>query len=207
MSLQSVNETKPSGNGQSSLTPPPDPYDPARLRVSQDFAATAGVKKAIITVPRRKPPKESFVRVHPDPTYRLETAVIDLKDENELYLVDPDIRDELVTESTFGVRVFFTAMTRQGVLFLWPCRMPGPDGRIDEWSRSALEAATMAVDNWVRVQSNMSLGAYEVFAAKATIPEPKWPDMSFRDILAVAFKDKRIDSLDHPVLQRLRGEI
>jgi len=185
----------------------PDPFDPTRLRISSDFAAAVGVKKALLTVPVRKPDKASFVRVHPDETYRLQTCIIELKEEREIYLIDPGIRDEIATESTFGARAFFTAMTRQGVLFLWPCRLPGADGKIDEWSRSALEAANMAVGNWVRVQSNMALGAYEVFEASASIPEPKWPDVPFRDILAIAFKDRRIDSLDHPVLQRLRGEI
>ena len=32
-----------------------DPFDPERLRLSQDFAATVGVKKALLTVPVRKP--------------------------------------------------------------------------------------------------------------------------------------------------------
>ncbi len=208
MNNQSILDAKPSDNGRSADSPPAiDPFDPARLRISSDFAATAGVKKALITVPIRKPDKAAFVRVHPDPAYRLETAVLELKEEREIYLVDPSIRDELAAESTFGCRAFFTTMTRQGVLFLWPCRLPDASGKIDEWSRSALEAAYMAVKSWVRVQSNMALGAYEVFEASASIPDPKWPDLPFRDILAIAFKDRRIDSLDHPVLQRLRGEI
>lgn len=211
MDNQSLLDMKPSDNGCSPVeapTPEPtDPFDPARLRISQDFAAGLGVKKALLTVPIRKPDKAAFVRVHPDPAYRLETAVLELKEEREIYLVDPEIRDELAAESTFGARAFFTAMTRQGVLFLWPCRLPGADGKIDEWSRSALEAAEMATKSWIRVTSNMALGAYEVFEASASIPEPKWPDLTFRAILKIAFKDRHIDSLDHPVLQRLRGEI
>jgi hypothetical protein len=212
MTTESLLDLKPSNNGHASTpaeTPinPTDPFDPARLRMTQDFAATLGVKKHIHTVPVRKPDKAAFVRVHPDPDYRLPTGIIELKEEREIYLVSPDVRDELATESTFGMRLFFTAMTRQNVLFLWPVRLPGPDGKVDEWSRSAMEAAELASKSWVRVQSNMSLGAYECFEATAPIPDPKWPDMPFRDILKTAFKDKHIDSLDHPVLQRLRGEI
>ena len=99
-----------------------------------------------------------------------------------------------------------TAVNRQGVLFVWPIRLPGPDGKIDEWSRSSIEAVKMASDDWIRIAPNMSLGAYEVFVAPEGLPAPEWSEKSFRDILATAFKDKRIDSLDHPVLQRLRGE-
>jgi hypothetical protein len=48
-------------------------------------------------------------------------------------------------------------------------RLPGPDGKIDDWSKSSLEAAQIAMKNWVRVQSNRSLGAYEVFRAAAAV--------------------------------------
>ena len=37
-----------------------------------------------------------------------------------------------------------TAINRQGVLFLWPIRLPGADGKIDDWSRSAMDAADEA---------------------------------------------------------------
>jgi len=183
-----------------------DPFDPERLRLSQDFSQTVGVKKALLTVPVRKPPKESWIRVHPDPSYRVETAVIEFKEEQETYLVDPSLWPELATEAMFGPRAFFTAITRQKVLFLWPARLPGPEGRDNEWNRSALEAAMRAIDKWVRVVANMSLGAYEVFEATGDIPEPQWPEQSFGELLRIAFKDRFIKDLDHPVLKRLRGE-
>jgi hypothetical protein len=53
----------------------------------------------------------------------------------------------------------------------------------------------------------MALGAYDVFEATATLPEPQWPDQSFQELLKVGFKDRQIDSLDHPVIRKLRGEI
>ena len=85
--------------------------------------------------------------------------------------------------------------------------MPGPDGKIDAWGRTALEAAKLAQEGWVRVTANMSLGAYEVFKATGDIPEPEWPETPFRELLRVSFKDKLIDTLDHPVLRKLRGEV
>ena len=99
-----------------------------------------------------------------------------------------------------------TAINRQGVLFLWPIRLPGPDGRLDEWSRSAMEAATHANGKWVRVQANMSLGAYEIYEAAGQWAAPEFPTMPFQQLLKLAFKDKFITSLDHPILKRLRGE-
>ena len=45
----------------------PNPFDPAALRLDQNFADSAGVQKLIVTVPVRKPHKQDFIRVHPDP--------------------------------------------------------------------------------------------------------------------------------------------
>ena len=183
-----------------------DPFDPAALRLSQDFAASLGVKKALLTVPVRKPDKSWFVRVHPDPDYRLNTVVIELKDEREIYLVAPSLWPELSTEATFSPRALFTAVNRQGVVFLWPVRLPDANGKLDDWNRSALEGVQLAQKDWVRVSANMSLGAYDVMVATGSLSEPMWPQEPLGDLLGVAFKDRYIDKADHPVLKRLRGE-
>jgi hypothetical protein len=52
----------------------------------------------------------------------------------------------------------------------------------------------------------MALGAYSVFYAD-NLPDPDWPALSFRDLLRIAFKDQFIQTLDHPVLRQLRGEV
>src|SRR5262249_35861443 len=87
----------------------PDPFDPAALRLSQRFTAAAGVKRALISVPVRKPDKSWFVRTHPDPAYRLETAVIELKEAREVYLVAKALWAELEAEATFKKKLFVTA--------------------------------------------------------------------------------------------------
>ncbi len=182
-----------------------NPFDPARLRLSQNFAESVGVKKALLTVPVRKPGRQDFVRVHPDESYRLETAVLELKEERETYLVDPSMWHELPGEIV--PKVLFTTINRQNVLTLWPIRLPGEDGRHDEWNRSALEAAEMAQKCWIRVAANMGLGAYEVYEAVSNLPEPEWPEVEFQEILRIGFKDRFITSLDHPVVRRLQGEM
>ena len=40
---------------------------------------------------------------------------------------------------------------------------------------------------------------------KGNIPDPIWPELSFDAIYRIAFKDRVIRSLDHPVVKRLRG--
>ena len=121
-----------------------------------------------------------------------------------VFKYDPETGDnELIHH---GKYVGGIAINKQGVVFIWPVRLPGQDGKIDDWSRSAIEAADMAGREWVRVTSNMSLGAYEVHTAQAELGDPTWPTQDFRELLRIAFKDRHITDLDHPVLQRLRGE-
>ena len=119
-----------------------DPFDPSYLRLSQNFSEMAGVRKLLTTVPVRRPHKQEFIRVHADDTYRLETAVLELKEDRETYIVSPDLWPELPGELT--PKVLYTTINRQGVLTLWPIRLPGEDGRVDQWNASALEAAEMA---------------------------------------------------------------
>lgn len=196
------------GHNRVEAAPPEaaDPFDPARLRLTQDFASTVGVKRLSLTIPVRKPSREWWITVHPDEGFRVQTGLLELKEDREIYLIDPDLWPELAAEATFGPRALFTAQNRQGVVFLWPIRLPGPDGRIDDWNKCALEAAMIATKKWIRLSANMSLGAYDVFETVTKLPAPTWPDLEFKDILRTAFKDKHITSLDHHVLRQLRGE-
>ncbi len=61
------------------------------IRLSQDYASTVGVKKMLTTVPIRKPGKQTFFRVHPDPDYRLPVLLLEMKETVgvETYLVMP----------------------------------------------------------------------------------------------------------------------
>ena len=180
-----------------------DPFDLAKLRVSQDFFETTNVKKLLTTVPVRKPASQDFVRVHASPKYRETLAFIELKDDREVYIVNLAAVPELQAECF--IATLFTAITRTGVLFMWPVRVPAVDGRTNDWHTSAATAAQHAMTRWIRIKANMSLRAYEIFEAESAIPDPIWSDLSFGEIYRIAFKDRLINGPDHPVIKRLRG--
>ena len=69
-----------------------------------------------------------------------------------------------------------------------------------------MAAAEKAVSTWVRVAANMSLGAYDLHVALGDLPEPEWPDFSFSEILRIAFRERYVDNMDHPLPRSLRGE-
>jgi hypothetical protein len=179
-------------------TEPSDPFDLTKLRLDQSFVESAGVKKLLTTIPVRKPNPQDFVRVHPSPEYRADLAIIDLRDDREIYLVPPAIAVNLPGE--YAMTTIYTAINRQGVTFLWPVKLPAPDGRVNEWNRSAAEAAELAMRCWVRVKANTTLGAYEMYEAASTIPNPEWPELPFQELLRIGFRDRLIDRLDHAVV-------
>ena len=162
---------------------------------------TAGVEKLLTTVPVRKPNKTEFVRVHPE--MHFDTMLLELKEDRESYLVLPHL---LADVSGIAVPVSLKlAINRAGVLFLWPLRLPGEDGRSNVWHESAREAADLAVHRWVSMRANMSLGAYDIYQGAETLSEPQWPDKSMEDILKVAFRGHVIGDAEHPVIKRLQG--
>lgn len=178
----------------------PDPFDPRRHRLVD--SVQIGVKKVHTVISCRKPKRQQFVRVHPSEDYRMRTAVLD--NEGEQYLVDPSLWDQLAEE--IKPTLLMTSVTRHNEPFLWPVTVPSVD-RPNDWHVSAMRAAELAMAKWVRVSSNMSAGKYDVFEATGSLPEPEWPEMSFRELLKTCFSNRFIDSVDHDVLMSLRGEV
>ena len=128
---------------------------------------------------------------------------VELQEERETYLVTPAIVEALADEVKL-VRLHLT-VTRGGGVFLWPVPLPGPDGRRNPWHDAAERAALEATRRWVRVKPNMGAGTYDVDAAAAEIAEPEWPDLEMRELLRLAFGERLIADLEHPVVRRLRG--
>ena len=56
-----------------------------------------------------------YLRVHLDETYRLGTAMLELKEERETYLVDNRLWSDLAGEII--PKVWLTGITRQGLIF------------------------------------------------------------------------------------------
>ncbi len=175
------------------------------FKLSQDFEGMAGVRKETLTIPVRKPDRQSFIQVHPGEDWRMSALILEIKEDREHYLVLPNLLEALPEE--FVPKYLFSCQTRQGVLFLWPVRMPGRDGRLDQWNQSALTIINEYSGRWIRVVPNMGLGGYEVIIPNNEFPDPNWPQEGFQSLLRKGFRGKIIENLDHPVIKRLRGEL
>lgn len=183
-----------------------DAWNLDALRLSQDFDAEVGGKKLLTTVSVRKPKRQEFVRVHPDPAWQLPAALLEVEEDRESYLVAAALQQALKGEVQPVDLV--TAMNRSGLLFLWPVKRAKEGKRDNAWLTSAQAGARLAQKHWVKVASNRDLAAYEIIQAAGHYPDPEWPaDLVFDDLVKLAFKDHVIRDMQHPVLRRLRGEI
>ena len=175
-----------------------------RVRLDQNFLDEADVQQILSTVNIRKPNKDEFFRVHPDPDRNFFAGTIKLNNEREIYVVDPnvipEVKEDIVPKS------FLQCINTANVTFLWPLKLPSNDGRaLDQWSRSALNAASLAKDRWLKMRSDFSAGGYVAFEAKGDLPAPDWPEESFEEILEIAFRDCYIDSAEHHIIRKLKG--
>ena len=173
----------------------------SELMVDPNKLGTTSTKMTL-TASAGKPNRGTYFRVNPDPHFSMISSGLKA-DDGSLYLVTDIVRDALRDEVTYYQ--LHTTMTRAGGLGIWHISMPGTAGRMTDWTRSALEAANMAMKDWIRIRANMSIGAYEVHRLLVTIPEPEWPDLTYEEILNLAFKDRIITSIDHPLVRQLRG--
>jgi hypothetical protein len=202
-----LDRVQPGDNGDAAEPEPPNPFDPARYRLGTNYAEMLGTQAHLLTVPVRKPGKEVFFRAHP--TNRLETAVVEVGDDTgdpETFLVEPVLWSALASEPTFHPCLLVHYVTRQGVNALWKIKLPRPGDRANSWTQSALLALARAENEWIRLKADRALGAYTAETATGITETPRWPDYDFAKLWEIAFRDRRIVSLDHPVLKRLRGE-
>lgn len=59
----------------------------------------------------------------------------------------------------------------------------------------------------MKLVANKALGAYEFVKARGDLGEPQWPEKSYRELLEIAFRDRLIATLEHPVIRELNGEL
>jgi hypothetical protein len=188
----------------------PDPFDPESLRADPGDEDIP-VERVLRVVHVRKPKGDVFFRVHPDPEYTFDGYVIDQPNRDAIgetsFLVTPSLAREIPEETER--RRIFTWVNREGVVSLWPAKLPLSSnvGGGNSWLNSALEVAESAKAYWVRMKPDMAARGYVELRATGSLPSPKWPDKSFRELLAIAFKDRLITDYDHEVLRERRGEI
>lgn len=185
----------------------PNPFDPKRFRMSSDSPQGPAAQKVLTNLGVRKPTRQQFVRVNPNPELRLECGLLELDGQPRPYLVLPEFAHLLGTD--MKERELRLASDRQHNPFLWPVPSLPQEGHDNAWNISHRLIADASEHTWVRMVANVSLGSYEAFEAQGSgIPEPKWPSLNLEQLLELAFGVSHIiDREDHPAVLTLRGAV
>ncbi len=180
-------------------------FDPARWKTPTDarLDPKAPIKPtAFSKLEIRKPPADHFVHVHPNPDFN---GVFPLYGDSEAkrfdpYLIAPELIDSLPPQVKVNVKYYrlAVAITDTGRLFLYHVAQTGSD-----WHESGDGCILIAMVEWAKIVPDSS--GYRVERPEASLPDPVFPDWSFGEYLARAFKDRYIGSLDHEIVKRLRG--
>ena len=157
----------------------------------------------------RRPNKREHFRVCDDPNMSVNLSVYIHKPEGsmdeETYYVAENMRAYLQEMEELRVVQAVLCATLSGANFLWCLPVPDGDGPVRSHVASARSIAREALTKWVRMKWRRADNAYYPFIAENAETEPRWPDKTFNEILKIAFRDKIIDSRDHPVMKELRG--
>ena len=182
--------------------------DLERVRAKADQRIDLGVTTEYTVIPIRNPKPDEFFRCMADEEYSMDANILSLKTDNEWYLIDPDILPDIQLESQLKVMTIYMCVTMSSTPFVTCIPQPDEMGKINSWHESGHRTMEEAKQCWVRRQADRSNGGYIITKAmNAKLPDPKWPTMTLSEIIERAFEKFYIDDINHPVLQRLRGEV
>ena len=165
------------------------------------------VKKIIIQVPVKKPNKQKFLRVMPGQEWEVSVSILEIKEDGEYYLVKPAILPYLSNEVK-NVRLNL-AYYLDGSPFLIPVPLPDAENpsKWNSWHRSLDTVVKAAFNDWVRAIPDKSINGYQLMKATGHFECPPLPeDMKLKNYVEIAFHDRIIDSLEHPVVKHLLGQ-
>ena len=181
--------------------------DLERVRARGDQSIDLGVTTEYTVIPIRNPKPDEFFRCMADENYSMDAHILSLKTENEWYLIDPDILPQIQLESQLRVMTLYVCVTMNYSPFVTCIPQADEMGKINPWHQSGHITMEEAKQCWVRRQADKANGGYVITKAmNAKLPDPKWPTMTLSEIIDRAFNKFYIDDINHPVLQRLRGE-
>lgn len=180
-------------------------FDLNALRLQRNVGDGFVVKRQITRVPVRKPAKGDFFRAHPGADWRIPTMILEQKEDGVTYLLAPEACD-LLPELQRAVTLV-AAIDRRGNPFLIPVPLPGEDGRSNPWHESLAAVVALSQNKWVRCIANMKAGGYDAYVATGNLADPEWPEMTFEELMEIAFRSRVIESAEHPLIRQLLGEI
>ena len=178
------------------------------FKIDMKEAGLEGAQEHLTTIEVRRPTADDFVRVHPERELTITVALHENRENftSEYYVVMPKMLGTLMDlRGAFYAQLYLT-VNRSGSVTLWPVKLP-TGGAGNEWYNSALAGAELAKLHWIRIFADPGQKKYRIMKALGDFDAPQFPDKPLNELLEIAFKGRVIDSVDHPICRKLRGEV
>ena len=174
----------------------------SKYRIKQNYQDLCDVQQELVSVAMKRPPKSQFVWVHPDQSLHMEVAVYEDKINQEVYIVSQNVMN--VLEGEWKAKVLIPYVIRGGGPALWPINLPDESGKLNSWPASAMQIAIDHAGSWFRLKSNPINSRYDILKPINQMDDPDWP-WDVDELYEKAFKERIIESIDHPIVKELRG--
>jgi hypothetical protein len=181
--------------------------------VTEDFdldsfvASTAPVSipvdSGVSAVRARKPHRLEYVYVHPEWRCLVYVVPEDFKKRREAHLILPAVAVSYPEICRKVLLVPFCADDNN--FYLWPISQEDPNGRLNEFSKSAMQQVSRAIGKWCQFEANLGNQSYNLYEAIEQREAPKWPPGGIQFLIKKAFEDRVIAIKDHPLFRQLRG--
>lgn len=183
---------------------PAKKFDISRFRSNERLEETSSTTNFKQTqFPIRKPGGKLFFQAHPDEGFCL-YGVPALEDsERNIHLLDPDFDiPEGIARFVQNLNLACCITHKQGV-FVWHFKDSAND-----WSKSAKSVLRKARTEWVRIRPNLDMNCYMTESAPDELAgvQPKWPDLSYEQVLESAFDGRIVKDENNPVVRELQGK-
>jgi len=165
-------------------------------------AIAESVGKKLTRVPVRKISGKEYFKLYNKKEYSQQgVRAIEVKQGmgEIVYLVNPNVELPASIKKEVKLVNIYTGMNVSKEVFLLYIKRSA-----SSWYDSAIEMMRLALHQWVKVAANSA--GYDYFPATVSIPEPEWADLpSFTELLALAFRNRMIDSADHLAVRKMLG--
>ena len=105
--------------------------DLEKIRLSPEDTAEIATKEVLTRIPVRRPRRDEFIRCHSDPAMSLAVTIyVDRNEQDDVYFVAPSMRGALAED--LKPVLLQLAITRKGVLFIWPLTIPHISSMTDQ---------------------------------------------------------------------------
>lgn|GEM_PF-4737912 len=184
---------------------PYDPklFEPSAQPVSQEFHKNFPTLVLDIPIEIRAPRAQEFFQSHPDDSYQKTLRLLKWERFNEYYFVNKSLHVKLHID--IHEYLLVTCVNRSDTVFLWPVRLTDKNGGKDPWALKYMQVLLASQGQWVRKTNNKNDNGDTIHIAKYN-DKPRWPDITFEELLELAIQDFIINDINHPAAKDLLGK-